>query len=171
LIAGAAHGAYLNIAQKDVKRDIAKAASRRERFRSLVFSRSEAIVNKIISSVRLAATGPTWLDAIPAGSYANMTDDNPENWRYFVSYTGVKLPLKLINQLEVTDLNNRNTFIRASFDGQERLLAFEKMVYGEVEMWHRYEYDPGGVLRRAEISMDDEVTELRFDASGVLVGA
>ena len=100
-----------------------------------------------------------------------MTEENPENWRYFVSYTGIKLPLKLINPLEFVDLNNRNTFIRASFDAQDRLLAFEKMVYGEVEMWHRYEYDADGVLRRAEISMDDEVTEMRFDASGALVSA
>lgn len=100
-----------------------------------------------------------------------MTQENPENWRYFVSYTGVKLPLKLINPLEIVDLTNRNTFIRASFDAQDRLLAFEKLVYGEVEMSHRYEYDADGVLRRAEISMDDEITEMRFDASGALVSA
>lgn len=100
-----------------------------------------------------------------------MTAENPDNSRYFVSYTGVKLPLRLINPIEIADLTNRNTFIRASFDAQERLVSFEKMVYGEVEMWHRYEYDAEGVLRRAEISMDEEITELRFDASGALVSA
>jgi hypothetical protein len=100
-----------------------------------------------------------------------MTDETPDDSRYFVSYTGVKLPLRLINPLTIADLSNRNTFIRASFDAQDRLLNFEKMVYGEVEMWHRYEYDAEGVLRRAEIWMDQETTELVFDASGVLVTA
>lgn len=100
-----------------------------------------------------------------------MTDENPDNSRYFVSYTGVKLPLRLINPLTIADLSNRNTFIRASYDAQDRLLGFEKMVYGEVEMWHRYEYDAEGVLRRAEIWMDQETTELVFDASGALVSA
>jgi hypothetical protein len=38
------------------------------------------------------------------------------------------------------------------------------MVYGEVEMEHRYQYDETGVLRRAEISdIDGEVTVLTFD--------
>jgi len=100
-----------------------------------------------------------------------MTDETSDDSRYFISYTGVKLPLRLINPLTVADLSNRNTFIRASFDAQDRLLSFEKMVYGEVEMWHRYEYDAEGVLRRAEIWMDQETTELVFDASGALVSA
>jgi hypothetical protein len=100
-----------------------------------------------------------------------MTDENPENWRYFVSYTGVKLPVKLVNPLEIADLNHRNTFIRATFDAEDRLLSFEKMVYGEVEIWHRYEYDAAGVVRRAEISMDGDVTEMHFDESGALVSA
>lgn len=100
-----------------------------------------------------------------------MTDEDPQNCRYFVSYTGVKLPVKLVNPLELADLSNRNTFIRAFYDGEARLVAFEKMVYGAVEMGHRYEYYPDGVLKRAEISMDDEVTELNFDTSGAMVSA
>lgn len=98
-----------------------------------------------------------------------MTDENPENCRYFVSYTGVKLPVKMVNPLEPADLSNRNTFIRAFYDAEDRFLGFEKMVYGAVEMWHRYEYYPDGILKRAEISMDDEVTEMHFDASGAVV--
>jgi hypothetical protein len=94
---------------------------------------------------------------------------DPENSRYFVSYTGVKLPVKLVNPLEVADLSNRNTFIRAVFDTSERLLGFEKMVYGEVEISHQYEYDSAGVLRRAEIFMDEETTEMRFDETGALI--
>jgi hypothetical protein len=100
-----------------------------------------------------------------------MTEEELQNCRYFVSYTGIKLPVKLVNPLELADLSNRNTFIRALYDEQERLLGFEKMVYGAIEMGHRYEYYPDGVLKRAEISMDDEVTELNFDATGAMVSA
>jgi len=35
---------------------------------------------------------------------------------FFVSYTGVKLPLKLVNPIEADALSNRNTFIRAYFN-------------------------------------------------------
>lgn len=96
---------------------------------------------------------------------------DPEDTRYFVSYTGVKLPVKLVNPLEVVDLSNRNTFIRASFDAAGRLLGFEKMVYGDIEISHLYEYDEAGVLRRAEIFMDEETTEMRFDENGALINA
>jgi hypothetical protein len=30
--------------------------------------------------------------------------------RYFVSYSGIKLPLKLVNEITETSLNNRNTY-------------------------------------------------------------
>lgn len=87
--------------------------------------------------------------------------------RFFVSYTGVKLPLKLVNPLGEAELANRNTYFRADFDDAERLLGFEKMVYGEVEMRHRYEYHPNGVLKRVEITdVEEEVTVLAFDESG-----
>ncbi len=100
-----------------------------------------------------------------------MTDEDPQSCRYFVSYTGVKPPVKLVNPLELADLSNRNTFIRAFYDEHERLVGFEKMVYGAVEISHRYEYYPDGVLKRAEISMDDEVTELNYDPTGAVVSA
>lgn len=96
---------------------------------------------------------------------------DPENSRYFVSYTGVKLPVRLVNPLEVKDLSNRNTFIRAQFDEADRLLGFEKMVYGEVEIAHTYEYDAAGILRRAEIFMDEDTTEMRFDETGALINS
>lgn len=91
--------------------------------------------------------------------------------RYFVSYTGVKLPVKMVNPLEEADLRNRNTYIIATFDPQDRLLGFEKMVYAEIEISHKYEYDGEGVLRRAEIYMDEETTEMLFDAQGAVVNA
>lgn len=87
--------------------------------------------------------------------------------RFFVSYTGVRLPLKLVNPLDEAELANRNTFFRADYDDEDRLLGFDKMVYGEVEMAHRYEYHPNGVLKRAEITdAEEEVTVLAFDETG-----
>ncbi len=56
--------------------------------------------------------------------------------RYYVSYTGVKLPLKMVNPLEEKDLSNRNTFIIAYYDKDERMIGFEKMVYAAVELSH-----------------------------------
>ncbi len=100
-----------------------------------------------------------------------MSENTEENIRYFVSYTGVKLPVKMVNPLELAGLSNRNTYIVATFDRQDRLTGFEKMVYGEIEISHKYEYDGDGVLRRAEIFMDEETTEMLFDAQGALLTA
>jgi hypothetical protein len=87
--------------------------------------------------------------------------------RFFASYSGVKLPPRLVNAIEAEALSNRNTFIRAYFDGAGILKGFDKLVYGEVELAHRYAYHESGVLSRAEISMlDEEPVVLRFDAAG-----
>jgi hypothetical protein len=83
--------------------------------------------------------------------------------RPFVSYSGIKLPLKLVNELTEAGLNNRNTFYRGYFDAQDRLLICQKIVYGEVESEHRYRYDDNGVLKHALIIEDDEERELDFD--------
>jgi ABC-type tungstate transport system permease subunit len=92
-----------------------------------------------------------------------------ENLRYFLATSGVKLPLKLVNQIESTALTNRNTYIRAWYDGVERLLRFEKLVYGDIELSHVYDYDADGRLRRAEILMlDEDPTVLHFDENGQL---
>jgi len=92
-----------------------------------------------------------------------------ENLRYFLATSGVKLPLKLVNQIESTALTNRNTYIRAWYDGVERLLRFEKLVYGDIELSHVYDYDEDGRLRRAQILMlDEDPTVLHFDENGQL---
>jgi hypothetical protein len=45
-------------------------------------------------------------------------------------------------------------------------LRFQKIVYGDVELTHAYDYDAAGQLRRAEILMlDEEPTVLTFDAA------
>jgi len=96
----------------------------------------------------------------------------PENAvcsRYYVSYTGVKLPVKMVNPLEEKDLSNRNTFIIAYFDKDDRMVGFEKMVYSAIELSHFYDYHPNGVLKSAEILMDDVTTFIHYDEAGALV--
>lgn len=89
--------------------------------------------------------------------------------RYFTTYTGVRLPLKLVGPLAEAEITNRNTFIRAHFDGAERVVRLEKCVYGDVVLGHAYEYHANGALKRAEIVVrdeDDETTVLHFDENG-----
>lgn len=87
--------------------------------------------------------------------------------RYFISYSGVKLPLKLVNEIEEGGLENRNTFFKGYYDAQDRLIRCEKLVYGETELLHNYEYDDNNVLRQAEITdADGELTLLTFDEQG-----
>lgn len=92
----------------------------------------------------------------------------PSEYRYFTTYSGVRLPVRLVGPLSQAELDNRNTFIRAQFDGQDRIIALDKLVYGDVELAHRYRYYPGGGLMEAEIEMDGDVTVMRFDAQGEL---
>lgn len=96
-----------------------------------------------------------------------MSNEAAATCRFFVTYSGVKLPLKLMNELGEADLHNRNTFFRGHFDARERLIRLEKMVYGELELQHVYAYHDHGPLRLAEITdADGEVTRLEFDEDG-----
>jgi hypothetical protein len=76
--------------------------------------------------------------------------------RYFVTYSGIGLPLRLVQEIDPAQTANRNTFIRAWYDGEDRMTGLEKIVYGEVELSHRYSYDAQGQLERAEIRMVGE---------------
>jgi Family of unknown function (DUF6156) len=92
---------------------------------------------------------------------------NANGPRYFLSYSGVSLPLRLVSPLAANELQNRNTYFRAVYDEADRLVSCEKLVYGEIELTHLYEYRANGVLSRARISMgDDEPTEILFDENG-----
>jgi len=92
-----------------------------------------------------------------------MTEAVSDTCRYFVSYSGVKLPLKLLSELDLTQLGNRNTFFRGYFDGCDRLVKLQKVVYGEIEMEHRYSYHSNGTLKHADIiDAEGEVTGLDF---------
>jgi len=97
---------------------------------------------------------------------------NPEQHiecRYFVSYSGIRLPLKLVNEITEAALTNRNTYYRGYFDANDNMLVCQKVVYGEVESEHQYHYDDNGVLKRAQITEDDEVREIHFNALGEMI--
>jgi len=82
--------------------------------------------------------------------------------RYFVSYSGVKLPLKLVNELTEAELQNRNTCFVGYYAADDQLLLLQKLVYSEIELQHRYHY-VDGILKQAEITdADGEVTVLDF---------
>lgn len=98
-----------------------------------------------------------------------MNQEQQTGFRYFVSYSGVKLPLKLVNEITEDSLNNRNTYYRSQFDVQGRMLLCQKVVYGEVESEHRYQYYECGGLKSARITEDDEVREIHFNESGEMV--
>ncbi|HYE37478.1 DUF6156 family protein [Methylocaldum sp.] len=96
-----------------------------------------------------------------------MTDEIRGKCRYFLTYSGVKLPLKLLTELEPEQLENRNTFFRGYFDEQDRLVGLQKLVYGEVEMEHRYAYHANGILKRVEITdADGDRNWMDFDENG-----
>jgi hypothetical protein len=96
-----------------------------------------------------------------------MIANNGLDCRFFVSYSGVKLPFNLVNPIPADALSNRNTFIRAYFGAAGSLSGFDKVVYGEVELSHRYEYHGNGALSRAEIVMlDEDSAILCFDEAG-----
>lgn len=86
--------------------------------------------------------------------------------RFFVTYRGVKPPSKMVEPIEENALKNRNTYIRALYDQTGQLRGFDKMVYGEVELAHRYDYSASGALVRATIAMaDEEPVTMRFEAT------
>jgi hypothetical protein len=96
-----------------------------------------------------------------------MSDEIPGRCQYFLSYSGVKLPLKPVGELEPDQIENRNTYFRGYFDARDRLTTLQKMVYGELELEHRYTYHGNGALSRAEIvDIDGEVEVLEFDEQG-----
>ncbi len=96
-----------------------------------------------------------------------MNNGNRGTPRFFVTYTGVKLPFKLVNELQSSEVENRNTYLKGYFDAQDRLTGFEKVAYGEVELMHCYEYHDSGKLKWVEITdIDGEVAVLIYDTEG-----
>jgi hypothetical protein len=97
---------------------------------------------------------------------------SPDLHRYFTTYTGVKLPFKLVNELNASEVENRNTYFLGYFDAQDRLTGFDKLVYGEIELAHRYLYYSSGALQQAEITdIDGEVSVLNYAEDGSPISA
>lgn len=80
--------------------------------------------------------------------------------RYYTSYSGTKLPLKLVGELAADDMRNRNTFFRGTYNAAGQLLRCEKLVYGEIELRHDYSYHPDGKL--AQAAVDDGSGEVNI---------
>lgn len=96
-----------------------------------------------------------------------MSNEAQDARRYFLTYSGVKLPLKLCQPLEAASIENRNTFFQAWFDEQDRVTAFQKIVYGEVDLEHRYRYHANGRLAAAEIvDAEGDVRVMNFNEDG-----
>jgi len=99
-----------------------------------------------------------------------MSGVETDECRYFVSHGRVDLPPILVGATDAAAFSHRNTFIRAHFDRAGVLKGFDKVVYGEVELAHRYDYHDNGVIRRAEISgFDEEAVAPRFDEAGIRI--
>ena len=93
------------------------------------------------------------------------TGEAPRSVRCFLTYSGVKLPLQLSQELDPAALRHRNTYFRAEYDAQGRMLRCDKIVYGEVEMRHDYRWADDGSLREAVITSvhdEDEPQVLSF---------
>ncbi len=90
-----------------------------------------------------------------------------EDCRYFLTYTGVKLPFNLVTPLSAAEVANRNTYFKGYYDAAGVFTGFDKIVYGEVELAHRYAYRADGGLERADITdIDGDTQTLSFDADG-----
>lgn len=98
--------------------------------------------------------------------------DSPLQCRYFTSYTGIKLPLRLVNELDGESLERRITYFKGYFDAQDRLKILEKVVYGEIEFSHHYEYNDDNMISKAILIEDEAIPRtLVFDSEGHAVEA
>lgn len=81
--------------------------------------------------------------------------------RPHLTYSGIKLPLKLVEPLEEDQIQNRNTYILGFYDDKNLLIGVRKMVYSAVEFEHLYRYDPTGQLVHVTIiNAEGESTEV-----------
>jgi hypothetical protein len=90
------------------------------------------------------------------------SQNTPITRRYFVSYSGIKLPLHLVNEIPADGLHTRNTYFCGHFDANGRLVCCQKIVYDEVECEHLYTYHANGALKLAQITEDEQMRELSF---------
>tara|TARA_B100001109_G_scaffold193573_1_gene160140 strand:- start:33338 stop:33619 length:282 start_codon:yes stop_codon:yes gene_type:complete len=88
--------------------------------------------------------------------------------QYFLTYSGIRLPLKMTGPLSADDIDNRNTWFGVKVDEEGRILLIHKRVYGAVELEHEYAYHPDGSLKEARITDhnddDEDARILSFPA-------
>ena len=90
--------------------------------------------------------------------------------RYYLTYSGASLPLKMLSALSEDSIENRNTYFGVNLDALGRIITVHKLVYGSIELSHHYEYDEQGYLAFAQINnTDGEANKLWFDDGGNLV--
>ena len=96
------------------------------------------------------------------------TQEKPETYdNYYLSYSGTKLPLKLVNPLSLDEVENRNTYFGAQTDALGRTTLIHRVVYGEIDLEHRYGYYASGALSWAEIlDSEGEIRRLSFTENG-----
>lgn len=94
------------------------------------------------------------------------TSPDAPTLRYFLTYRGRELPLCLTEELAASALRHRNTYFRAGYDAQGRMLWVEKLVYDEVEMRHDYDYGADGLLMRATVHAVDEAPQVLLLGAG-----
>lgn len=88
--------------------------------------------------------------------------------RYFSSYVGTALPLRLVGSLDGLEMDHRNTYVRAYYNAADQLLGFEKWVYGEIQLIHRYGWRKDGRIAWAEVTIpEEETSRVEFDETGV----
>ncbi|MBP6894469.1 MAG: hypothetical protein KBC94_08600 [Pseudacidovorax sp.] len=85
-----------------------------------------------------------------------MNESAQSGLRYFSSYSGRGLPLRLVGELPPEAIAHRNTCFRASYDEAGRPLCIEKLVYGAVEMRYDYRWAADGALAGVTVSEEGE---------------
>lgn len=102
-----------------------------------------------------------------SAAFSEISADDPAGTvRHFVTYSGIRPPARLVEPLEPAALEHRNTFVRAVYDADDRLIRFDKMVYGAVELTHEYTYHPTGRISWARVTVGGETATMTFDADG-----
>lgn len=91
----------------------------------------------------------------------------PQYDKYYLSYSGVRLPLKMVGELEPTEIHLRNTWFGAITDEKGQTVVIHKIVYGELELEHNYQYHSDGRLAKVQIfdsqlEDEDQTREIRF---------
>ena len=95
---------------------------------------------------------------------------SPNNYdQFFLSYSGIRLPLNMVGPVAADEIANRNTYFGVMLDESGRIVQVDKRVYGELELQHHYGYHSNGNLAWAKILEEDgETRQLCFDSSGAL---